>query len=91
MLESIGTIFSAKERQEYTGTDIRPVIEVWLQRELLSDQLYCVDVSGESVSIRVGSPVLYQEVLLRWAELKGMLRDQYHYTVSDINLSSSYY
>lgn len=91
MLESIGDIFSTKKSRAYSGSDIKPIVEAWLQRQLQSDRVYCDDVSGGSVSVRVGDPVLYQETMLRWHDLQNTLQEEYSYSVDTVVVTPSYF
>lgn len=91
MLESIGDIFSAKQSGVRNSSDIKPIIEAWLQGQLQTDKVYCDDVSGGNVNVRVGGPVLYQEVLLQWDDCRSMLQQEYDYSVDTVAVTAAYY
>lgn len=90
MLESIGDVFLQRKSGVLEGSDIRLFIEQWLRSELMSEKIYCVEVRSGNATIRVGTPLLYQETCLREWDLQEVLLNQLGYTLKRVALVSSY-
>lgn len=94
MLESIEDYLRAKNKKNEssiaTSSDTKIAIERWLQDSIKTDSVYCVDVSGSAVTVRVGSPVVYQEVCLREYDLREAIERLIGYTMKEITIITSY-
>lgn len=93
MLESIGAVLDnkkAKEKEPLQEHDAKVIIERWLQDHLSVESVYCVAVSGTDATVRVGSPVIHQEVRLQEYDLKQMLAQTLGYTLNTITIIASY-
>lgn len=91
MLQPLNELFAQRKDPTWHASDTRLAIERYLQRELGSDQVYCVAVSGEVATIRVGSPTLYQEARLRQWDLQEALSQEIGYTLGKLTIISTYY
>lgn len=88
MLELLSTLFT---RDRSSGTwseeDLRYLVQNFLRAKTRSDQIYCYQVQGGAVSLRVGSPTLQQEVRLLEYDLKKEIEDQAGYSVTSLHLT----
>jgi hypothetical protein len=89
MFEAVGRLMKDRTSPAWEENDIRHFIQQYLQRHLKSEAIECERVRGKKVVLRVGSPVLKQEVLLTHYELQRALHEQsgYQFETLHVNLS----
>ena len=90
MFKPLSELFEGKGKGVQQG-DVRAFIHNWLQQRLATDKVYCVEVVGRHAVIRVGTPVLFQEVYLAKRELQQILEKEADFTLKDIRIVSAYY
>ena len=86
MWEELGNLFN-QGKQGLDETDMRFAVERLLKEWLKSSEVRCEKVEDGRVVVRVLSPALRQEVLLREAQLKTELKRQYDYRVSKLSVT----
>jgi hypothetical protein len=85
-LQDISQLFSERT---YTATasDARYGIERFLQQELRSQKIYCTLRDDYSkLDIRVGSPVLFEGVLIRERDVRDYVRSQFQCSLGNISV-----
>lgn len=90
MLEPIGNVFSKRQKPVLEVADVRAGMEQWLQAALASDQVYCPTIQGTTVTVRVGSPTLHQEVRLWEYDMCQEAAGRFGYTITKVRIVSSY-
>ena len=89
MFESLQDLFTSKDSRKSgvlrDQSDLRYVIQEFLQKELQTDAVVCDEVSSGEAQIRVRSSALAQEVMLFTADLKDFLLDTYNYELKNIH------
>lgn len=78
MLESLQSITSRSREFVWGVGDTRVFVEGWFRQQTGSDKVYCTDVGGGVAVLRVGTPVLFQEVWIRQADLFTALEAASH-------------
>lgn len=71
--------FFQKSRLPWDENDLKHALQTWLRQKTGSDQVLCTNISQGVVSVRVGSPALYQEMRLAEYDVQRWLEEEYSY------------
>ncbi|MDP3997235.1 MAG: hypothetical protein U1C49_02230 [Candidatus Andersenbacteria bacterium] len=87
--QSLGTLFENKDAGS-DEVDIKYLVQNYLRTCLKSEAIYCDSVTGGVAEVRVGSPGLAQEVILREYDLVEYLEKEAGYKLTKVKVRSSY-
>ena len=85
MFQPLGNLFK-KEQVSWQESDIKYFVQDFLRSMVHSDGLYCQDVVKGSVTVRVSSPTLVQEVRLLEHDLRVALEKEATYTLKKLRI-----
>lgn len=77
------------ERPLLDEVDVKHFIERYLKKELAANTLYCESVEGGRAQVRVGSPILQQEVCLLEHDIKQALAQELDYSLKSVKVIQS--
>ncbi|MEX1112257.1 MAG: hypothetical protein WEC84_02235 [Candidatus Andersenbacteria bacterium] len=86
-LQSLSTIFSDKKSLTWQDDDIRFFVEKYITDRVRQVGVYCQVVNDSTLTVRVSTPLAYQEVCLGIHDLKGVIQQESGREVSTIRVT----
>lgn len=87
MFEPASKLFTSKANATWHDADVKHFVQEYLRRATRSEQIYCQNTGIGRIVVRVGSPVLYQEVRLLEYDLQRALEREAHYSLKKLKIS----
>ena len=85
MFQPLGNLFE-KERISWQESDVKYFVQNFLRSMVHSDGLYCHDVVKGTITVRVSSPTLVQEVRLLEHDLRLALEKEATYALKKLKV-----
>lgn len=90
MFKPLSELFDDTSTKMVAG-DVRVHAEYLSQKMLKSERVYCVQVRGGVLVMRVGTPALFQELYVQKKAIINAIEKDTGFLVSDIRIAPTYY
>lgn len=87
-MHPLSSIISDRRTLRWEEVDIIHFIQHWLAQRLHTDLVYCDRLKDGIATIRVGSALHYQEVLLLKHDLAQQLKAECGYTLKELKVGN---